>query len=70
MAYFLKKPGFYASAAAMLAIAIAGTTSLPDGTLRATLGPGCAAVLWATCWVRAALTRQAVTAAMVGALRQ
>ncbi len=59
MAYFLNKPGLYASACTIMAIGIGGAASVPDGTLRSALiGPGTATVLWVTCWVRAAYARR------------
>ncbi len=60
MAYFLNKPGFYASALAILAIGLGG------GAMRSALiGPGVAMVLWATCWARAAITRQTASRGLV-----
>jgi uncharacterized membrane protein YczE len=60
IAYFLNKPGFYASAFAIICIGIGGVAALPAGALRSALiGPNLAAVLWVSCWVRAALTRNA-----------
>jgi hypothetical protein len=58
IAYCLNKPGLYATALAVIAIATGGVAALPAGALRSALiGPGVAVVLWVTCWVRAALTR-------------
>ncbi len=60
IAYFLNKPGFYASAFAIMGIGIGGVAALPAGALRSALiGPNVAVVLWVSCWVRAALTRNA-----------
>ncbi len=62
MAYFLNKPGFYASALAIMVLGIGGALALPDSAVRSALiGPGVALVLWATCWARAALTRKAAS---------
>ena len=57
MAYLLDKPGYYLSAFAMIGVGI-GAALLADPLRSALIGPSIAVILWATCWVRAGLTRR------------
>jgi hypothetical protein len=63
MAYFLRKPGYYASATGLMAIGIFGAVAIPDAALRAgVIGVTAAVVLWATCWARVLMTPSPTTA--------